>query len=91
MKSKISDKYLGGDDFDNKLLEHCLYPHGLDVDKEQIDKKSLLRLGTAYEQAKKILNIRNEAYIQLDNFINDLSEYSFFLKINNRLKYRNKI
>ena len=41
VKSKISDKYLGGDDFDNKLLEHCLHVHGLDEVKEQIDKKSL--------------------------------------------------
>ena len=71
VKSKISDKYLGGDDFDNKLLEHCLHVHGLDEVKKQIDKKSLERLRIACEQAKKILSIRNEADIQVDNFINE--------------------
>ena len=71
VKSKISDKYLGGDDFDNKLLEHCLHVHGLDEVKEKIDKKSLERLRIACERAKKILSIRNEADIQVDNFINE--------------------
>lgn len=71
VKSKISDKYLGGDDFDNRLLEYCLHVHGLDDVKDQIDKKSLERLRIACEQAKKILSIRNEADIQVDNFINE--------------------
>ena len=71
VRSKISDKYLGGDDFDNKLLEHCLHVHGLDEFKDQIDKKSLERLRISCEQAKKILSIRNEADIQVDNFINE--------------------
>ena len=87
VKSKISDKYLGGDDFDNKLLEHCLHVHGLDEIKEQIDKKSLERLRVACEQAKKILSIRNEADIQVDNFIN---ERDIHLRIG-RDKFENEI
>ena len=87
VKSKISDKYLGGDDFDNKILEHCLHVHGLDEDKGKIGKKSLERLRIACEQAKKILSIRNEADIQVDNFIN---ERDIHLRIS-RDKFENEI
>ena len=87
VKSKISDKFLWGDDFDNKLLEHCLHVHGLDEEKEKIDKKSLERLRIACEQAKKILSIRNEADIQVDNFIN---ERDIHLRIS-RDKFENEI
>ena len=48
-----------------------MHVHGLDEVKKQIDKKSLERLRIACEQAKKILSIRNEADIQVDNFINE--------------------
>ena len=87
VKSKISDKYLGGDDFDNKLLEHCLHVHGLDDVKEEIGKKSLERLRIACEQAKKILSIRNEADIQVDNFF---KERDIHLRIA-REKFENEI
>jgi len=87
VRSKISDKYLGGDDFDNKLLEYCLHVHGLDEVKEQIDVKSLERLRIACEKAKKILSERNEADIQVDNFIN---ERDIHLRIS-RDKFENEI
>ena len=56
VKSKYSDKHLGGDDFDNKLANYCLNfcDFGLPFDK--IDKKSKERLKKACENAKKLLN-----------------------------------
>ena len=56
VKSKYSDRHLGGDDFDNKLANYCLNfcDFGLPFDK--IDKKSKERLKKACENAKKLLN-----------------------------------
>lgn len=70
VKSKYSDKYLGGDDFDNKLIDYCLYKFGLDKRKDNIDNISMERLRKACELAKKMLSRREEAIIQVDNFIN---------------------
>ena len=54
--SKYSDKHLGGDDFDNKLVEHCLKSCDFGVPYGKIDKKSKERLKKACEDAKKLLN-----------------------------------
>ena len=70
VKSKYSNKYLGGDDFDNKLIDYCLYKYGLDKKNDNIDNISMERLRKACELAKKILSRREEAIIQVDNFIN---------------------
>ena len=87
VKSKLSDKYLGGDDFDNKLVEYCLNKNGIDLNKEIINKKSLERLRNSCEQAKKILSQREEAFIQVDNFID---KRDILLKIT-RYEFENEI
>ena len=69
VKSKISDKFLGGDDFDNKLVDYCLYLNAFDKNNQLISNRSMERLRNACEQAKKILSTRNEAVIQVNNFI----------------------
>ena len=69
VKSKYSDKYLGGDDFDNKLIEYCLNKYGLDKFRDNISDFSMKRLRNACEFAKKVLSQRDEAVIQVDNFI----------------------
>ena len=56
VKSKYSDKHLGGDDFDNKLANYCLNNCGFDIEFDNIDKKSKERLKKACEDAKKLLN-----------------------------------
>ena len=68
VKSKFSDKYLGGDDFDNHLVDHCLKKNGLNRNNNQIQKLSLERLRNACEQAKKLLSYREEVVIRVDNF-----------------------
>ena len=68
VKSKYSDKYLGGDDFDNQLIDYCLNKSGFNRNRDNIDNISMKRLRNACEFAKKILSQREEATIQVDNF-----------------------
>ena len=55
VKSKYSDKHLGGDDFDNKLVEYCLNNFNLDIPKDKIDKK-------VKEGLKKLVNMQKNFY-----------------------------
>ena len=75
VKSKYSDKYLGGDDFDNALVDYCLKE--MKLNKNEIDNRSKERLKKACEWAKKSLSRYNEnekneedivTYVRLDNF-----------------------
>ena len=80
VKSKCSDKHLGGDDFDNKLVDYCLEVFG--KKKDEVDKKSKERLKKSCEYAKKVLSEKKEkddcevsendedikTYIRIDNF-----------------------
>lgn len=72
VKSKYSNKHLGGDDFDNKLVEYCL--NYCDF-SQNIDKKSKERLKKACEYAKKAINVKssgneedNETTIMINQF-----------------------
>ena len=56
VKSKYSDKHLGGDDFDNKLVEYCLKYCNFEKQMNEIDNKSKERLKKACEHAKKVLS-----------------------------------
>ena len=75
VKSKYSDKHLGGDDFDNALVDYCL--EVMKLNKNEIDNRSKERLKRACEWAKKSLSKDNEnekdeedivTYVRLDNF-----------------------
>ena len=83
VKSKYSDKYLGGDDFDNALVDYCLKE--MKLNKNEIDNRSKERLKKACEWAKKSLSKYNEnekneedivTYVRLDNFT-EKKEYLF--------------
>ena len=79
VKSKYSDKHLGGDDFDNELVKYCLGVFGKNID--EIDKKSKERLKKACEYTKKVLSKKKEnedddendediqVNIRIDNFV----------------------
>lgn len=57
VKSTSGDTHLGGEDFDNKLVEYCvgefLKKSGIDIRK---NKKAMRRLRTQCEKAKRILS-----------------------------------
>jgi len=75
VKSKHSDKHLGGDDFDNALVDYCLKEMKININ--EIDNRSKERLKKTCEWAKKSLSKFNEnekneediiTYVRLDNF-----------------------
>ena len=66
------NQYLGGGDLDNKLMKYCLevFSKEIKVSVEEIKKnyKSIQRLKIACEKTKKILSIKEEDTIYVDNF-----------------------
>ena len=57
VKATSGDTHLGGEDFDNKLVEYCakefLQKTGVDI---RNDKRAMRRLRTACEKAKRMLS-----------------------------------
>ncbi len=73
--AKSGNSHLGGDDFDKKIIEHCLkeFCSKLNIDKRKVeeDKKAMNRLKIASERAKIQLSSENEAIIDIDEFYNN--------------------
>jgi len=74
-EEKISgNPHLGGDDFDNKLVEHCLdrFCQMNTIDKTSIVSNELCmkRLKKQCESAKRILSSKYETNIYIDDFLN---------------------
>jgi len=63
------DSYLGGVDFDNKLVTHLMRKHVLPKSTATVDKTSLLRLRQAAESAKIELSKSDSTRIVLPNFL----------------------
>ena len=78
--STKGDKFLGGEDFDNKLVEHFLnnFCKNMGESKQKImeDKKAIKRLKIACENIKKVLSTNKETRICVINFYknNDILE-----------------
>ena len=70
--STKGNKFLGGEDFDNKLVEHFLdnfcKKMGESKQKLKEDKKAIKRLKIACENIKKVLSTNTETRICLNNF-----------------------
>ena len=86
VKATAGDTHLGGEDFDNILVNHFKNEFKL---KNKLDitenPKSLRRLRTACEKAKRILSNSNTATIELDSLFNGID---FFTSIT-RAKFEN--
>ena len=67
VKATHGDTHLGGEDFDNKLVEFCshqfLKTSGIDI---RGDNRALRRLRTACEKAKRMLSNANSTTIDVD-------------------------
>ena len=68
VKSTAGDTHLGGEDFDRRLMEHFMLDfkkkHKKDISE---NKKSVRRLQTACEQAKKTLSSSTTATLEIDS------------------------
>ncbi len=67
VKATAGDTHLGGEDFDNRLVDHCVAHFqkttGVDI---RDDKKALRRLRTQCERAKRMLSTVNATQIDVD-------------------------
>merc|ERR1712153_216096 len=77
VKSTAGDTHLGGEDFDNRLVDHFikefLRKHKKDISQ---NKRSLRRLRTACERAKRTLSASAQASIEIDSLFEGIDFYT---------------
>ena len=75
-RANKGDQFLGGGDLDNKLMEYCIddFSKKNQISKDEIENnnKCLQRLKIACEQTKKILSVKFEDRIYLEDFYQEL-------------------
>jgi L1 cell adhesion molecule like protein len=65
--------HLGGEDFDNRLVDHCVQEIKRKFKKDITDsQKALRRLRTACERAKRTLSSASQAQIEIDSLYDGL-------------------
>ena len=77
VRSTAGDTHLGGEDFDNRMVNHFIQEfkrkNGKDMSK---NSRSLRRLRTACERAKRTLSTSSEASIEIDSLFEGIDFYS---------------
>lgn len=78
VKSTAGDTHLGGEDFDNRMVDHFVAEFkrknkGKDL---SINKRALRRLRTACERAKRTLSSSTTANIEIDALLDGIDFYS---------------
>jgi L1 cell adhesion molecule like protein len=78
VKSTGGNTHLGGEDFDNKIVTYCLSEHARKqkytpekTSEMMANKRSLRRLRTACEQAKRVLSSATVTNVQCDGFFDN--------------------
>jgi len=68
VKSTAGDTHLGGEDFDNRLVDHFVNEFKRKQKKDMTtNKRALRRLRTACERAKRTLSASSQANIEIDS------------------------
>merc|ERR1719150_3350489 len=77
VKSTAGDTHLGGEDFDNRMVEHFVKEfqrkHKKDI---RGNKRALRRLRTACERAKRTLSASAQANIEIDSLFEGINFYT---------------
>merc|ERR1711902_307568 len=77
VKSTAGDTHLGGEDFDNRLVEHFIKKfqrkHKKDISQ---NKRAIRRLRTACERAKRTLSASAQANIEIDSLFEGIDFYT---------------
>merc|ERR1711963_296682 len=77
VKSTAGDTHLGGEDFDNRMVEHFVKEfqrkHKKDI---KGNKRALRRLRTACERAKRTLSASAQANIEIDSLFGGIDFYT---------------
>lgn len=73
MKATAGDTHLGGEDLDSRLLEYCASEFGRKTKKDLRDnQRSLRRLRTACERAKRALSTASQTTVEIDSLYDGL-------------------
>jgi heat shock 70kDa protein 1/2/6/8 len=72
VKSTSGDTHLGGEDFDNRIVDHMVKIIKQKHKQNLTNPRSLRRLRTACERAKRILSSNVQAKIEVDALFNDV-------------------
>ncbi|XP_037100262.1 heat shock 70 kDa protein 1 [Syngnathus acus] len=77
VKATAGDTHLGGEDFDNRMVEHFVAEfkrkHKKDISQ---NKRALRRLRTACERAKRTLSSSSQANIEIDSLFEGVDFYT---------------
>ena len=77
VKSTIGNTHLGGGDFDNRMVNHCIKEFKRKYKKDlSQNKKSISRLRTACEKAKRTLSSQTQANIEIDALFEGIDFYT---------------
>merc|ERR1712212_709493 len=77
VKSTAGDTHLGGEDFDNRLVNHFVQEFKRKYKKDvTTNKRSLRRLRTACERAKRTLSSSAQASIEIDSLYEGADFYT---------------
>merc|ERR1712002_1183266 len=77
VKSTAGDTHLGGEDFDNRMVDHFLEVFKSKYKKDpQGNKRALRRLRTACERAKRTLSSSTQASVEIDSLYQGVDFYT---------------
>ena len=77
VKATAGDTHLGGEDFDNRMVDHFLQEFKRKYHKDMSkNQRSLRRLRTACERAKRTLSSSTQAHIEIDSLFDGIDFYS---------------
>merc|ERR1712176_339398 len=77
VKSTAGDTHLGGEDFDNRMVNFCIQEFKRKHRKDlTVNKRSLRRLRTACERAKRTLSASAQASIEIDSLFEGIDFYT---------------
>ncbi|KZC13081.1 PREDICTED: heat shock 70 kDa protein cognate 4 [Dufourea novaeangliae] len=77
VKSTAGDTHLGGEDFDNRMVNHFVQEFKRKYKKDMSDnKRALRRLRTACERAKRTLSSSTQASIEIDSLYEGIDFYT---------------
>uniref|UniRef100_H3CF85 Heat shock protein family A (Hsp70) member 2 n=1 Tax=Tetraodon nigroviridis TaxID=99883 RepID=H3CF85_TETNG len=77
VKSTAGDTHLGGEDFDNRMVNHLMEEFKRKQKKDiSQNKRALRRLRTACERAKRTLSSSSQASIEIDSLFEGIDFYT---------------
>lgn len=72
VKATAGDTHLGGEDFDNRMVDYCLQEIKRKYQKTLDQPRAIRRLRTACERAKRTLSTSTNAHIEIDSLIDNM-------------------